>query len=122
MCTTPTTLITQLTTIMETTDCPLRHAVVKEILDHARSDEEARSFLSDILHHGCVSGMIPSLVYYVDTHVFYDTHYAAIEALREEYEESTEEPIQMKGDLKNFLAWFAFEATVYQIAGELELT
>jgi len=30
-------------------------------------------------------------------------------------EESTGEPLQIKNDLKNFLAWFAFEQVAYEL-------
>ena len=45
---------------------------------------------------------------------------AEIEALRAEYEESIGEPLQIKNDLKNFLAWFAFELVAYQLVYEIE--
>ncbi len=63
--------------------------------------------------------MLGKLIYY-NTHAFYDKHYAEIEALREEYEESTGEPLQIKNDLKNHLAWFAFEQVAYQLVCEIE--
>ncbi|MDI1256736.1 MAG: hypothetical protein PSV16_11615 [Flavobacterium sp.] len=65
--------------------------------------------------------MIEKLVYYHDTHKFYDTHYYEIEELREELENSFGEPLQAKGDLKNWFAWMAFEETARFIAEELGL-
>ncbi|WP_431306831.1 DUF7222 domain-containing protein [Chryseobacterium indicum] len=65
--------------------------------------------------------MIKKLMYYHDTHSFYDKYYNEIEELREEYEQNTGTPIKIEGDLKNFFAWFAFEETAYQLAGELGL-
>jgi len=41
--------------------------------------------------------------------------------MREDWEDSIGQPLKIKGDLKNFLAWFAFEETAYSIAVELEL-
>ena len=95
----------------------IRGAVASEALDH----ESPRSFFEDLARQGCVSGMVFSLIYYVDTHKFYDHHYAEIEELREEYQDSCGTTISPDGDLKNFFAWFAFEEVAYQVANELEL-
>jgi len=51
-------------------------------LDH----DEPLSFFNELLEHGCVSGLVGSLVYYSDTHTFFDKHYDEIETLREEFE------------------------------------
>ena len=95
----------------------LRAAVAKEALDY----EEPAAFFDDLLSHGCVSGMVSSLVYYTQTHKFYDKHYQEIEELRLEFEASTGTSLAMDSDLKNTLAWFAFEETAYQLANELGL-
>ncbi len=103
--------------ILQSEPISLRAAIAREALDH----EDVKCFFSDLLSNGCVSGMVGSLIYYTDTHKFFDTHYDEIEGLREEYEANIGEPLQIKSDLKNFLAWFAFEETAYQMANELGL-
>jgi len=61
-------------------------------------------------------------VYYTDTHKFFDTYYEEIEELRSEYEDSTGCSVDIQGrDIKNTLAWFAFEQTAYNLANKLEL-
>jgi hypothetical protein len=65
--------------------------------------------------------MVTSLIYYRDTHAFYETHYDEIEEMRTEYEELNGQPLKINGDLKNFLAWFAFESVAWQLCQELEL-
>ncbi len=65
--------------------------------------------------------MISFLIYYVDIHAFFDKHYKEIEELREDYQYPVGEQLQIKGDLKNFLAWFAFEEIAWSIAQELNL-
>ena len=87
----------------------------------ALNREDIENFFSDLLQHGCVSGMVGSLVYYYDTHAFFDEHYAEIEDLRNEWEESVGEPLKIENDLKNTLAWFGFEQTAWQIANQLGL-
>lgn len=61
-------------------------------------------------------------MWYTDTHAFFDEHYAEIEGLREQYEDNIGEALRINGDLKNFLAWFAFEETAYRMAEEMGLT
>jgi len=84
-------------------------------------DNDPTGFLRDLAQHGCISGMVSDLVYYTDTHAFFDRHYDEIERLREEIEESLGEPLPISGDLKNALAWFAFEQTAMSIARDLEI-
>lgn len=95
----------------------IRQAVAQEVLDY----HNPKDFFSDLLQHGCQSGMIGSLIYYCDTHQFYDKHYAEIEDLREEMEECLGQPLQITGDLKNWMAWFGFEETARKMADELSI-
>ncbi len=93
-------------------------SIKSEVAESALEYDDPQSFFDDLLQHGCVSGMVGKLIYYTDTHAFYDKHYEEIEELRAEYEESTGEPLQINSDLKNFLAWFAFEQVAYQLVHE----
>jgi len=90
----------------------LRSAVASEALEY----DNPKTFFADLMCNGCISGMVGSLVYYSDTHAFFDQHYAEIEALRHDYEFNIGEPLEIQNDLKNFLAWFAFEETAFQMA------
>ena len=92
-----------------------------EVAEEALSCDDIQRFFEDVLHHGCRCGMICSLIYYSDTHNFFDAYYDEIEELREEWEYSVGEPVKIEGDLKNCLAWFAFEETAYQMANDLGL-
>ena len=92
----------------------LQKAVALEALDHD-TPEEICSFFENLLQHGCVSGMVTSLIYYVDTEAFFDTHYHEIMELKAEYEEMLGEPMQIPYHLKNHLAWFAFEETARKL-------
>ncbi len=65
--------------------------------------------------------MVGSLIYYADTHKFFDAHYNEIEELRQEYETLVGQPLHINGDLKNFMAWFAFEEIAWQIVNELNI-
>ena len=91
----------------------LETEVAKEALEY---DGDITLFFDQLFRHGCVSGFISSLIYYRDTHAFYDKHYDEIEDLRVDFEDMIGSPITIKHDLKNFYAWFAFEQTAYRMA------
>lgn len=95
----------------------LEAEVIREALDY----HDIADFFSDLMKHGCITGMIGTLIYYSDTHAFYDKHYSDIEWMRLEYEENIGEPLTINGDLKNFMAWYAFEETAYLLANEIGL-
>ena len=97
----------------------IRAYVATEALEY--DSDEPSQFFFYFQRSGCQSGFINSLIYYSDTHAFFDRYYDEIEELREDYEDSIGEPLRINGDLKNWLAWFAFEETAYQMANELEL-
>ena len=86
----------------------------------AIKEDDPELFLGDVLAHGCISGVVGSMIYHCDTHAFYDRHYDEIEELRLDWEDETGQPIEIKGDLKNFLAWFAFEHAAFMLIHELE--
>lgn len=92
----------------------IRAFVAQEALD-CRKDNPAQMF-ADLLQGGCISGTIGRLIYYTDTHAFFDRFYDEIELLREDYYASFGEQLNFDGDLKNFLAWYAFEETAYRMA------
>lgn len=102
--------------ISETEPGTLRAAVADEALEFFSDDP--RQMFTDLACYGCQSGMITSLIYYADTRRFFDTFYDEIDDLRDAIEEEMGEPLTIRGDLKNCLAWFAFEETAFRMARE----
>lgn len=102
--------------IVEKEPNTIRAFVAQEALDY-HNDNPAQMF-ADLSQCGCQCGTIGSLIYYVDTHAFFDRFYDEIEELREQYEDDMGEPLRIKGDLKNWFAWFAFEETAYRMAND----
>lgn len=101
----------------------LRDYVIKDLLKNQEGyDDGLAGYLGDVLNGGCINGTVSGLIYYADTRKFYDKYYHEIEDLREEMENETGEPMRVKGDLKNWFAWFAYEETARKIADELGLT
>ncbi len=103
--------------IIKDTPATIEAFVAQEALGH----ENLSHFFNDLATYGCVSGMVSSLIYYRQTHQFFDCYYEQINELRLEYEENTGTQIQLGSDLKNTLAWFAFEETAFQMGSDLGL-
>lgn len=97
------------------------NSIEKQVAIEALEYDEIKNFFSDMMNHGCITGMVGSLIYYADTNAFFDTHYSQIEDLRSYFEDEMGGKIKIIGDLKNTLAWFGFEETAYKMAQELGL-
>lgn len=106
--------------IEEETTETLKGDVARSILD-AGDDNEIKSYISDVLQHGCVSGTVSGLIYYTDTREFFVSHMDEIEDLKEEMEDSLGEPLNIGTPIYNWLAWFGYEETTRKIADELGL-
>ncbi len=79
--------------------------MAQEAIDY--HDPEA--FFSDLFEHGCLSGMVSSLVYYTQTKAFFILYYDEIEDIRSMLMDDGVMPDRPDGDLANFLSWLAFE-------------
>ncbi len=94
--------------------------VIEDALDYGY--HEPQQFFKDLLQHGCQWGTVSSMIYYYDTHRFYDKFYDTIEDIRLELQEEWilwNEPID--SDLKNYYAWLAYEHVAYNIYNELKM-
>ena len=106
--------IQKLQEILEEPHDSLEKAVALEAYD-PESDENTINFFKDLLQYGCICGMVPSLIYYHDTEALFDIHYQDIIWLKTEWEESTGTSMQISHQVKNHLAWFAFEETARRL-------
>ena len=83
--------------------------------------DNVKDFFLDLQQHGCISGMISSLIYYKDTEEFFDNHYEEIIDIKTEFESSTGESLKVPYQVKNYLTWFSFEYIGQQLANEIIL-
>ncbi len=81
--------------------------------------ENAETYLSDLLQHGCQSGIVSGLIYYTDTKDFFIRHMEEIDELRGELEDSLGEPLKIGTPAYNWLAWFGYEETARKLAEKL---
>lgn len=96
----------------------IKAVVARELMEQ----EDLRQYLEDLYYHGCISGMVDSMIYYHDTYSFFDKHYDEILEIRGRViEEGLINEGQMT-DLKNDWAWIAFEHSAQEIGDALGFT
>jgi len=109
------------------TNNSLKKYVIDDILEY--DGDDMKSYMEDVMNHGCQSGVCSGLIYYSDTTKFYDKYQEEIEDLLQENKDSIygsdmsrpEFIATLNGsaeDLtqeKNLLAWFAYEETIKNI-------
>jgi len=91
------------------------------VIEEALASEDIIQFFNDLLNYGCISWMIGWLIYYKDTHDFFDTHYEEIESLRFSFQEEWLLQEYPKDDYKNWFSWFCFEEIARKVANDLNL-
>lgn len=98
-----------------------KNALIKYVISDILDKENVVQYIEDVLYHGCISGVVSGLIYYRDTHEFYDDYYDEIEELRINLLEQGIDVLNgiNKNDLKNHMAWVAYEETLRRIADEL---
>lgn len=101
--------------------------------DKDLEDDEIMLTLSDLVSHGCSSGMVSSLIYYDDTAIFFKNHKTAINELLvgagltpagltpaglTNYDLT--DPLCLETNNQSLLAWFGFEYVATDIFINLE--
>jgi hypothetical protein len=105
----------------------IRAQILKDADDMLDVDEK-KNYIKEVAEHGCTGGNCTGLVYTEDIHVFYHENADEIDNILHRIEEETGEIYNigenMKRlglyDLRNFLAWFAYEVEAQEIMHELE--
>ena len=101
----------------------LEKRVINDLLNTGLTTEELKDHIKDIVQCGCISGIVPSLVYYSDTTKFFNYYRKEILSMLQDpykniYSEYTYLLDQKKYSIleKNNLSWFAYDNTVIRIA------
>ena len=97
----------------------LKNNVMEILIDMQYEGYELENVISDVLNHGCASGIVGALTYYSQTRKFFIDNMDEIFDLYNEY-------IQEFGGIGfeidfNSLSWFAFEEVTRIIADEMEI-
>lgn len=97
--------------------------VINDLINTGLTTEELKDHIKDIVQCGCVSGIVPSLIYYSDTVRFFNCYRKEILTMLTDpdkniYSEYTYLLNDKKYSIsqKNDLAWFAYDNTVIRIA------
>jgi hypothetical protein len=115
-------LYEQVSEMLEECDNKLKEHVLNDLIEYC--DDEGKDMVESRLNdlsHGCSTGIVSELIYYRDTYAFFDEFIEEIQELKEEWEDSTGEPLNIGSDIRNSLAWFGYEAMVSNITYELGL-
>ncbi|MGH1337268.1 MAG: DUF7222 domain-containing protein [Aureispira sp.] len=113
---------------MEKTTSPFIKYLQKIVQDHPNTIEHAvatwllsydtpEHYLTKLLEQGCQHGIVPTLNYYRDTYLFFDTHYRQIVDLYYQYNVT----IPAQTDIKNYLAWWSFETVARSMYNKARL-
>ena len=97
--------------------------VINDLINTGLTTEELKDHIKNIVQCGCISGIVPSLVYYNDTTKFFNCYRKEILSMLQDpdkniYSEYTYLLDQKKYSVseKNDLSWFAYDNTVIRIA------
>lgn len=116
-------------------DSVLTKHVCNYVIDHWSDYEDKKNIFTDVLHHGCQSGIVGELIYYSDTVAFYKNYHREINELLYDAMNETglydlselfgkrwdkEDPLAADVYNQNLLAWFGFEETLRNIGYRFE--
>lgn len=93
----------------------------KYVLEDALQEDNAKEYLESVLEHGCVSGMVSSLIYYNNTKEFYIKYMEEIEEIIQDIQDNAGYNVleNAKFPLYNWLAWLGYEETARKIIDNL---
>jgi hypothetical protein len=98
----------------------LEREVIQWLLDYGDDNNDIESALKNLLNHGCVSGMVGSLIYYTDTSAFFKRNSEEIMELWDNINiETGQYPLPNMFPSSNWFAWFGFEETARKVADKL---
>ncbi len=114
---------------------PLIKRVCNYVIGEWSDYSDKKSIFTDVLYHGCQSGIVGELIYYTDTVRFYKQYKEEINSLLYDAMDGTglyapselfgdkwdkEDPLAQYDYNQNLLAWFGFEETLRNIAYKFE--
>lgn len=121
--------------IKRESESALEKYVCNYIISEWGNYSDKKCVFTDVLYHGCQSGVVSSLVWYSDTVAFYKRNRDEInELLYNTMEEigthdpselfgnkwDKEDPLALEDFNRNLLAWFAFEETLRNVGYKFE--
>ena len=117
------------------TDNELTKRVCDYVIDEWNDYNDKKHIFTDVLYHGCQSGMVGFLIWYSDTTAFYKKYIEEINTLLYNVQSSTglygmkdlfgkkwdeEDPLAIEDYHQTLLAWFGFVETHRNIGLQFE--
>lgn len=116
-------------------DSLLTRRVCNYVIDRWSDYSDKSDIFTDVLYHGCQSGIVGELIYYSDTVRFYKQYrneinellydimngtglYAPFDLFGDKWDK--EDPLAQDDFNQNLLAWFGFEETLRNIGYNFE--
>ena len=127
--------LTNIKEIKRNSDSHLVRRVCNYVISRWGDYDDKKNVFTDVLHHGCRSGIVGELIYYSDTVRFYKQHKEEINSLLYDAMNGTgiyspselfgnkwdkEDPLAQDTYNQNLLAWFGFEETLRNIGCNFE--
>ncbi len=127
--------LTNIKELKRNSNSPLTKRVCNYIICEWSDYSDKKTIFTDVLYHGCQSGIVGELIYYTDTVKFYNQYRQAINDLLYETMNGTglyspseifgdkwdkEDPLAQDTYNQYLLAWFGFEETLRNIAYHFE--
>lgn len=112
----------RLENMLKGNESELEKEVITDLLEYLgdESEEDLISYVKDIINHGCISGVVSKMIYYIDTKKFFIKHMDEILELYSDLKEDLgSDPLKEVNS--NNLAWLGYEETVRKIADNLEI-
>lgn len=121
--------------IKRNSSSPLKKRVCNYVINEWSDYSDKKNIFTDVLYHGCQSGIVGELIYYTDTMRFYKQYRQEINALLYDAMNETglyslselfgdkwdkEDPLAQYDYNQNLLAWFGFEETLRNIGYNFE--
>ena len=95
--------------LLQECESELTKEVIKIALDNIDDYENPIDYFTDIMEHGCISGIVTELIYYYQTEEFFNRH---VDEILEIYNETLAYVDTDMEINRNNLAWFAFEEAI----------
>lgn len=127
--------LTNIKELKRNASSPLVKRVCNYIINEWGDYSDKTDIFTDVLEHGCQSGIVGELIYYSDTVRFYKQYreeinrllydamndtglFAPSELFGDKWDE--EDPLAQDTHNQNLLAWFGFEETLREIGRNFE--
>lgn len=127
--------LTNIKELKRSSDSPLAKRVCNYVISRWSDYTDKKDIFTDVLNHGCQSGIVGELIYYTDTVHFYQQYKEEINSILYDAMNGTglyspselfgskwdkEDPLAQDTYNQNLLAWFGFEETLRNIGYNFE--